>query len=364
VRQLGSRMMRLTGLIAPETAHALALRALAILPFGGASPDPPRLRTVFLGRALSNPVGLAAGLDKDAVALDGLARLGFGAIEIGSVTPRPQPGNPRPRLFRLTEDRAVINRMGFNSAGHEVVVRRLGRYRARRGGEGPMIGVNLGKNRDSEDAAGDYAAGIRRFSDLADYLVVNVSSPNTPGLRGLQAAGPLRALLDRVGEARGQAAARPPLLVKVAPDLAPEERQAVAELALEAAVDGLVIGNTTLARPPGLLSRHRAEAGGLSGRPLAELSTAVLADFAKLTGGRLTLVGVGGVGSGADAFAKIRAGASLVQLYTALVYEGPGLVGCIKSDLALRLAGDGWASVAEAVGSGPTAPSTKEAAAY
>jgi dihydroorotate dehydrogenase len=356
-------MMRLAGLIPPETAHALALRALRLVPLGAPLLDPPGLRAPFLGRPLSNPIGLAAGLDKDALALGGFARLGFGAIEIGSVTPRPQTGNPRPRLFRLSEDRAVINRMGFNSAGHEVVMRRLERYR-RRGHAGPLIGVNLGKNRDSEDAAADYAAGIRRFSDLADYLVVNISSPNTPGLRGLQAAGPLRALLARLGEARGQAAARPPLLVKVAPDLAPDERQAVAELALEAAVDGLVIGNTTLSRPPGLVSRHRVEAGGLSGRPLLDLSTEVLADFARLTAGRLALVGVGGVGSGADAYAKIRAGASLVQLYTALVYEGPGLVGRIKTELNLLLAGDGWGSVAEAVGSGLTAPSTKEAAAY
>jgi dihydroorotate dehydrogenase len=357
-------MMRLASLFPPETAHALALRALAMVPPGAAAADRPQLRADFLGRALSNPIGLAAGLDKDALALAGFARLGFGAIEIGSVTPRPQPGNPRPRLFRLAEDHAVINRMGFNSAGHDAVLRRLDRYRRRTRRTGPLIGVNLGKNRDSEDAAADYAAGILRFSGLADYLVVNISSPNTPGLRGLQAAAPLRGLLARLAEAREQGSTRPPLLVKVAPDLAPEERAAISEIALEAAMDGLVVGNTTVGRPPELVSRHRAESGGLSGRPLFDLSTEVLADFARLTQGRLLLVGVGGVASGADAYAKIRAGASLVQLYTALIYEGPGLVRRIKSELAALLVRDGWSSVTEAVGSDLTAPSTKEAAAY
>jgi dihydroorotate dehydrogenase len=264
----------------------------------------------------------------------------------------------------LAEDRAVINRMGFNSAGHQAVLRRLTAYRARAGREGPLIGVNLGKNRDSEDAAADYAAGIRRFSDLADYLVVNISSPNTPGLRGLQTAAALRALLARLAEAREQGSTRPPLLVKIAPDLAPEERAAISEIALEAAIDGLVVGNTTVARPAGLVSRHRAETGGLSGRPLFDLSTEVLADFARLTAGRMALVGTGGVASGADAYAKIRAGASLVQLYTALIYEGPGLVRRMKSELNALLARDGWGSAGAAVGSGLPAPSTKEAAAY
>ena len=357
-------MMRLARLLPPEAAHAVALRALALLGPAEAPADPERLRTALWGRRLSNPIGLAAGLDKDALALAGFARLGFAAIEIGSVTPRPQPGNPRPRLFRLAEDQAVINRMGFNSAGHEAVLRRLTAYRARAGREGPLIGVNLGKNRDSEDAAADYQAGIRSFSDLADYLVVNISSPNTPGLRGLQAAAPLRALLARLAEARDWAPARPPLLVKVAPDLAPEERAAIAEIALETAIDGLVVGNTTVSRPSGLRSRHRTQAGGLSGRPLFDLATEVLGDFARLTGGRMTLVGTGGVASGADAYAKIRAGASLVQLYTALIYQGPGLVRRIKAELSARLERDGWASAADAVGSALKRPSTREAAAY
>jgi dihydroorotate dehydrogenase len=357
-------MMRLVHLLPAEAGHQLALLGLSLLAPGAPRVDPARLAIRLFGRPLANPIGLAAGLDKDAVALAGLARLGFGAIEVGSVTPRPQPGNPRPRLFRLPEDRAVINRMGFNSAGHDQVARRIERHRARMGAGGPLIGVNLGKNKESEDAAADYAAGIARFADLADYLVVNISSPNTPGLRGLQAAAPLAALLDRLGEARSIAPARPPLLLKVAPDLEAEERAAVAEIALGAGIDGLVVSNSTLSRPPGLAGRHRGEAGGLSGAPLFALSTAVLADFARLTGGRLALVGVGGVASGADAYAKIRAGASLVQLYTALVYEGPGLIRRIKAELDAVLARDGWAAIADATGREFGPASTSKAAAY
>lgn len=354
-------MMRLARLLPPEAAHALALRGLVLLGTGAPQPDPEPLRIALWGRCLANPLGLAAGLDKDGVAIAGFARLGFGAIEIGSVTPHPQPGNPRPRLFRLGEDGAVINRMGFNSAGHEAVLRRLARYRHRAGRGGPLIGVNLGKNRDSEDAAADYAAGIAGFSDLADYLVVNISSPNTPGLRGLQAPQPLRVLLARLAETRAQAGAHPPLLLKLSPDLLPDERATTVEIALASAVDGLILGNTTLSRPPDLGSRHRGEAGGLSGRPLFAHSTSVLADFARLAQGRLTLVGAGGVASGADAYAKIRAGASLVQLYTALVYQGPGLVRRIKSELAGLLARDGLASAVEAVGTGLRACSTADA---
>jgi dihydroorotate dehydrogenase len=357
-------MMRLTRLLSAELAHELAMGLLSLAPAWPPPADPPALQTRLWGRPLNNPIGLAAGLDKDARAMAAFGWTGFGAIEVGSVTPRPQPGNPRPRLFRLAEDGAIINRMGFNSAGHEVVLRRLTRYRERAGRSGALIGVNLGKNRDSEDAAADYAAGIRRFAELADYLVVNISSPNTPGLRGLQAAAPLRALLDRLAEARSMAPARRPLLLKLAPDLGAEERAVLAEIALGAEIDGLVLGNTTLARPPELRGKHRAEAGGLSGRPLFAPSTEVLADFARLTKGRLVLIGTGGVESGAHAYAKIRAGASLVQLYTSLIYGGPKLLGRVKSDLAGLLQRDGFASVAEAVGSGLTAPSTAGAAAY
>ncbi len=357
-------MMRLSRLLPPEMAHSLALRALSLLGPGTQPADPERLHATIWGRELANPIGLAAGLDKDAVAIAGFARLGFGAVEVGSVTPRPQAGNPRPRLFRLVEDRAVINRMGFNSAGHEAVLRRLMRYRARAGSAGPLIGVNLGTNRDSTDAAGDYAVGIRRFSDLADYLVVNISSPNTPGVRGLQAPASLRALLNRLTEARAASQRRPPLLLKLAPDLTAEDCAAIAEIALAVAIDGLVIGNTTLARPRDLRGRHRGESGGLSGRPLLGRSTALIAEFARLAQGRLTLVGVGGVASGRDAYAKIRAGASLVQLYTALIYDGPGLIGRIKSDLDRLLMQDGWARVSDAVGVELIAPSTGRAAAY
>ena len=357
-------MMRLLRLFPAETAHDLAVGALSLVPAGSPRSDPEVLHSTVCGRDLRNPIGLAAGLDKDGRAIAGLARLGFGAIEIGSVTPRPQAGNPRPRLFRLPEDGAVINRMGFNSAGHEVVLGRLARYRERAERDGPLIGVNLGKNRDSTDAAADYALGIARFADLADYLVVNISSPNTPGLRGLQAAEPLRALLERLAEARVAAEARPPLFLKLAPDLAREERAAIAEIALASTVEGLVVGNTTLARPPELRGRHRAEAGGLSGKPLFAPSTAVLADFARLTAGRLALIGTGGVFSGAEAYAKLRAGASLVQIYTALIYEGPGLLRRIKSELARLLAEDGVTSVAEAVGRAREVSSTAAAAPY
>lgn len=352
-------MIWLTRLLPPETAHSMALHGLGWIPqLGRLKRDAPQLQQRLWNRALSNPIGLAAGLDKDGTAIAGLAQLGFGAVEIGSVTPRPQPGNPKPRLFRLPEDKAVINRMGFNSAGHEVVFRRVDRYRAKTGHSGPLIGVNLGKNRDSEDPAADYAAGILRFSGLADYLVVNISSPNTPGLRNLQSAEQLRLLLDRLAEGRARAGLRPPLLLKLAPDLLPDERAVIAETAITYGVDGLILGNTTVTRPPELRSRHRGESGGLSGRPLFALSTAVLADFAKLTQGRLILVGVGGIASGADAYAKIRAGASLVQLYTALIYQGPGLVRRIKAELEALLARDGYASVTAAIASGPTAAST------
>ena len=340
----------------------MALRGLALLASLPKLPPPkrdaPQLQQQLWRHTLSNPVGLAAGLDKDGTAISGLARLGFGAIEIGSVTPRPQLGNPTPRLFRLAEDKAIINRMGFNSAGHEIVVRRLDSYRAKTGHAGPLIGVNLGKNRDSEDAAADYAAGIVRFSGLTDYLVVNISSPNTPGLRSLQSAEQLRLLLDRLAEARARAGLRPPMLLKLAPDLLPDERAVIAEVAITHGIDGLILGNTTVTRPPELRSRHRGESGGLSGRPLFALSTSVLADFARLTQGRLILVGVGGVASGADAYAKIRAGASLVQLYTALIYEGPGLVRRIKAELKALLERDGYATVTAAVASGLTAAST------
>ncbi|HKS88726.1 MAG TPA: quinone-dependent dihydroorotate dehydrogenase, partial [Stellaceae bacterium] len=301
----------------PETAHRLTLAGLALRLGGRArKPDPPILAQRLWGRDFPNPVGIAAGFDKDARASDALLRLGFGFVEIGTVTPRPQPGNPRPRVFRLVEDGALINRLGFNSGGLDHVVARLGRRRR----DGGIVGVNLGKNRDSTDAAADYAEGVARAAPLADYLVINISSPNTPGLRDLQARDELAELLRRVLRAREESGARPPLLVKIAPDLSAEERTDIAEVTLASGIDGIIVSNTTIARPVGLKSAAAGEAGGLSGKPLFASSTALLADMYRLSEGRLPLIGVGGIASAADAYAKIRAGASLVQLYTALVY--------------------------------------------
>lgn len=309
------------------------------------TPDPPILAQRLWGRDFPNPIGIAAGFDKDARVPDALLGLGFGFVETGTVTPRPQPGNPKPRVFRLDEDGAMINRLGFNSGGLHRFVARL-QARRRRG----IVGVNIGRNRDSADAVADYTAGVRRTAALADYLVVNVSSPNTPGLRDLQARAVLENLLRQLVAARVEAGASVPLLVKVAPDLSTEERVDIAAVALATGIDGIVVANTTVARPPGLLSPHARESGGLSGRPLFEPSTALLGEIYRLTQGRLPLVGVGGVASAADAYAKIRAGAALVQLYTALVFAGPALLGQIKTELADLLRRDGFASVADAVG--------------
>ena len=335
--------------IDPERAHSFAIAALCTgLVRGDATADAPVLRQRLLGLDFPSPIGLAAGFDKDGVAFRQTLRLGFGFVELGSVTPRPQPGNPRPRLFRLTEDRAVINRMGFNNEGMAALARRLsGRDR----GQG-IVGVNLGKNKDQVDPAADYAAGARLLAPLADYLVINVSSPNTPGLRTLQSGATLAALIEAVLSARAELRLdrAPPLLLKIAPDLTDTDRQEIAAVALSSGIDGLIISNTTIARPPGLDPRFAAEAGGLSGRPLFAPSTALLADIYRRTEGRLPIIGVGGIASAKDAYAKIRAGASLVQIYTALVFEGPGLVGRIKHGLATLLARDGFSNIAEAVG--------------
>jgi dihydroorotate dehydrogenase len=334
-----------------ETAHELTLMALELGlgrflgAFAAQQPDPPVLAQRLWGLNFANPVGLAAGYDKDGRVPDAMRRLGFGFVEIGTVTPRSQPGNPRPRLFRLEQDQAIINRMGFNSGGLNAACDRLSR-RIRSG----IVGVNLGKNRDTDDAAADYATGIIRTAGLADYLVVNVSSPNTPGLRDLQHRARLGSLLECLFSVREETGCRVPLLLKIAPDLTPEERRDIAQVALDIGIDGLIVSNTTVERPPSLLSSHTREAGGLSGRPLFAPSTAILAEMYRLTQGRLPLIGVGGIASAEDAYAKIRAGASLVQLYTALVFAGPDLVSQIKSGLASLLRGDGFASITEAVG--------------
>jgi dihydroorotate dehydrogenase len=333
-------------LLPAETAHHLTIRALAYVPpawiGGGTFADDHVLASRVFGLDFPNPVGLAAGFDKNAQAFALMPRLGFGFTEIGSVTPRPQPGNPRPRLFRLPAERAIINRMGFNNEGLAAVAVRL---RAR---GGAILGANLGKNKDSADAIADYVAGVRMLAPLVDYLVVNVSSPNTPGLRALQGREPLAALLGAVSAARGSG--RPPLLLKIAPDLTDADKADIAEVAVAEGIDGLIISNTTLMRPSGLASTAAGETGGLSGPPLFALSTALLADMYRLTGGRLPLIGVGGIASAEGAYAKIRAGASLIQLYTALTYQGPGLVGRIKQGLAARLRADGFTCLAHAVG--------------
>ena len=341
-------------LIDPEQAHRLAIAALKRgLLRADPEPDDPVLATQLWGLAFSNPIGLAAGFDKHAEVIDPMLGLGFGFVEAGTATPAPQPGNPGKRLFRLDEDEAVINRFGFNSEGLAVFAQRLAARRKVSRAPG-IAGANVGKNRDTADAAADYELGVAAVTPFADYIVVNVSSPNTPGLRGLQARAPIEDLLRRALAARARAApARlrpPPLLAKVGPDLDNDQLRDIAGVALATGIDGLVVGNTTLARPTTLKSRHRSEAGGLSGRPLMEPSTECLRRIYRFTDGRTPIVGCGGVSSGADAYAKIRAGASLVQLYTALVFHGPGLVAAIKRDLARLLRADGFAHVADAVG--------------
>jgi dihydroorotate dehydrogenase len=331
----------------PEQAHTLTIAALK----AGLGPrthaaDDPILAVKIAGLDLPNCVGLAAGFDKNAEVPDAMLNAGFGFVECGSVTPKPQAGSPKPRLFRLTQDRAVINRMGFNNDGLETFATRLAARRARPG----VVGANLGANKDSEDRIGDYVTGLKRLWGLASYFTVNVSSPNTPGLRALQTRAALDELLGRLGEVRRTLEGRAPLFLKVAPDLEDTEVEGVAGACLANGVDALIVSNTTVARPASLTSGQREEAGGLSGTPLFQPSTQVLKQFAAVLHGRLPLIGVGGVSSGADAYAKIRAGAAAVQLYSAMVYEGPGLVTRVKRDLAARLRADGFATVGDAVG--------------
>jgi len=331
----------------PERAHDLALTALArgLVPLPGPVTS-DRLRVRLAGLDLPNPVGLAAGFDKTGRAMGPIARAGFGFAELGGVTPQPQPGNPKPRLFRLAEDGAIINRFGLNGDGADAMATRL---RHRPGGF--VLGLNLGANKDSPDRAQDYVQVVETCGPVVDYVTVNVSSPNTENLRDLQGRAALWALLTGVMDARGRLARRIPVFVKIAPDLSDGELADIAEVALASAIDGIVATNTTTARH-GLKSPHAAEQGGLSGAPLFGRSTRVLARLSQLTHGKLPLIGVGGVGSAEDAYAKIRAGASAVQLYSALVYHGLSLVPRIARGLDDLLARDGFASVAEAVGTG------------
>ena len=329
--------------IDPERAHRLTVRALALAGRRG-PPAAGALAIDVAGLGFPNPLGMAAGFDKDAEVPDQLLGLGFGFAEVGSITPRPQAGNPKPRLFRLVEDRAVINRMGFNNGGAEVARDRL----VRRAGRPGIVGINVGANKDSEDRIADYVAMTRVMAPLASYLAVNISSPNTPGLRALQDEGALTGLLDAVIEARGTAG--PPVFLKVAPDLESADIDAIARIALDRKLGALIVSNTTITRPA-LLSANARETGGLSGAPLRDLAQQRLRDFRKATGGAIPLVGVGGIASAEDAWARIRAGASLVQLYSAMVYGGPGLPRRILRGLEALMRRDGFASIAEAVGS-------------
>ncbi len=341
----------------PEQAHELTLRALeAGLHPRAMAPDDPRLRVELSGLALPNPLGMAAGFDKDARVPDRLLAMGFGHVEIGTVTPLAQAGNPRPRIFRLVRDRALINRLGFNNAGHAAVLARLAELRrAGAGGVlGGVVGVNVGANRDAADRIADYAAGVRAFYEVASYFTINVSSPNTPGLRDLQAPAALDDLLARVLEARVAlvAAGKPsrPVVVKLAPDIAEVDLEPIVRVLMKRGVDGIAVSNTTLARDGLADTLPAKEAGGLSGRPLFHRSTAMLARVHVLTGGRVPLIGIGGIDSGAAAIAKIEAGATLLQLYTGLVYEGPGLIARIKRDLSAYVARERLAGIGEAVG--------------
>ena len=321
----------------------MTVRALSAFPVRTPS-RAGALATQVAGLQFPHPVGLAAGFDKDAEAPDQLLGLGFGFVEVGTITPRPQVGNPKPRLFRLAKDRAVINRMGFNNGGADAAVARLKRRRARAG----IVGINIGANKDSADRIADYGIMTRRMAPFADYITVNISSPNTPGLRALQDEGALAGLLETVMEERGERDA--PVFLKVAPDLEPADIEAIARIALKKKLGALIVSNTTITRPS-LASSNANESGGLSGAPLRDLALQRLRDFRSATGKAMPLIGVGGIASAEDAWARIRAGASLVQLYSAMVYEGPGLPRRIVSGLEELMRRDGFTSIAEAVGS-------------
>ena len=342
VFDLGARLMRQ---LPAETAHNATLTlANAVAPLMPPAPaDDARLAVTAFGLQFPNPVGLAAGFDKEARVPDAMGKFGFGFVECGTVTPRPQAGNPQPRLFRLSEDQAVINRMGFNNGGMAVAAANL---QARRGRG--LVGINIGANKDSADRIADYATCFETLAPLADYVTVNVSSPNTPGLRGLQGKDELTRLLASMVEARHRHGFKP-LLLKIAPDLDAGAMDEIADVVKASGIEGLIASNTTIARPV-LASPHAGETGGLSGKPLFAPSTAVLREMRARLGDSVTLVGAGGIASGEDAYAKIRAGATLVQLYSALVFQGPGLVARIKRELLACLARDGFANVTAAIG--------------
>jgi dihydroorotate dehydrogenase len=328
-----------------ERAHRATILGLKLLPKRRPRPFPSSLTTSIAGLGFPSPVGLAAGFDKDAEVAQAMLGLGFGFVEVGTITPRPQAGNPKPRLFRLKEDRAVINRMGFNNRGQDDALERL-RGRDRSLG---VVGVNVGANKDSPDRIRDYVEGVVRMAPVADYLTVNISSPNTPGLRNLQAGGELVELLAAVKEAR--TGSGPPVFLKVAPDLEHGDHERIVRAALDHGIDALIVANTTISRPP-LKSRFADQAGGLSGAPLRSLALEQLSAFRSVSGGAIPLIAAGGIASADDAWDRIRAGASLVQLYSAMVYQGPGLARRVAHGLAERLEAGGFASIADAVGTG------------
>ena len=331
-------------LLDPERAHGLAIAALKLLPPGKPAPDGGSLAIRVAGLSFPNPLGMAAGFDKNAEVPDALLGVGFGFAEVGSITPLPQAGNPKPRMFRLVEDRGVINRLGFNNEGADAALRRL----ERRLGTPGIVGINIGANKDSADRIADYVAMTEVMAPLASYLAVNISSPNTPGLRALQDGAALTGLLDAVLAARGPS--QVPVFLKVAPDLTPADIDAISRIAIDKGLAALIVSNTTISRPP-LRSRYAGESGGLSGAPLRELAQQRLRDFRKASGGAIPLVGVGGIASAEDAWARIRAGASLVQIYSAMAFDGPDIARRIVHGLERLMKRDGFASIAEAVGS-------------
>ncbi len=333
----------------PEAAHNLTIKSLraGLSPTFFAGQDDPILKSSVFGLSFDNPVGLAAGFDKNGEVMDAMLAEGFGFVEAGTVTPLPQEGNSRPRLFRLKEDRAVINRFGFNNAGLEAFAKNLV---ARKNTKG-IVGANIGANKDAKDRIEDYVTGIKRLNGLVSYFTVNVSSPNTANLRALQSRDALKELLTKVLEARNQGP-ETPVLLKIAPDLTDDDKKDIAEVSMSCGIDGLIVCNTTIERPESLMSKSRGEMGGLSGAPLMASSTEVLSQMYRYTDGKIPLIGVGGIASGRDAYEKIRAGASLVQLYSMLVYGGTGLLVKIKRELTECLKADGYSTIEQAVGAG------------
>ncbi|MEO9912695.1 quinone-dependent dihydroorotate dehydrogenase [Parasphingorhabdus sp.] len=329
-----------------ERAHGLTIAGLKTLPMGPAPKADPVLATTVAGLDFPNPIGMAPGFDKNGEVPDALIRMGFGFAEVGTLTPRAQAGNPKPRIFRLVEDKAVINRLGFNNRGQDDAMSRLERMRGRMG-KG-VLGINIGANKDSDDRIADYVTGAKNMAPLADYLTVNISSPNTPGLRALQDKGALAELLAAVMQAMGTSKA--PVFLKVAPDLEPADIDDIVEVATEQKIAALIISNTTITRPD-LRSANQSETGGLSGAPLKDLALQRLKDFRKASGGRIPLIGVGGIATAEDALERIRAGACLVQLYSAMIYEGPTIAASMARQLAKLLKAEGFTSIAEAVGS-------------